>query len=132
MVFVNQRMIVQKATLDSLLSNNVLEIRFPRRIAKPGLAATRRMLCTNSLDLLNSVNGRISLNYFAPKGPRKPYLGPDNLSVAWDIMMQNYRNINCNQVDVIQEIPANEDFWVYFNENIYPLSQQQKFNFMNS
>jgi len=125
-------MIVQKATLDSLLSNNVLEIRFPRRIAKSGLAATRRMLCTNSLDLLNSVNGRISLNYFAPKGPRKPYLGPDNLSVAWDVMMQNYRNINCNQVDVIQEIPADEDFWVYFNENIYPLSQQQKFNFMNS
>jgi len=125
-------MIVQKATLDSLLSNNVLEIRFPRRIARSGLAATRRMLCTNSLDLLNSVNGRISLNYFAPKGPRKPYLGPDNLSVAWDIMMQDYRNINCNQVDVIQEIPANEDFWVYFNENIYPLSQQQKFNFMNS
>ena len=132
MVYVNQRMIVQKATLDSLLSNNVLEIRFPRRIAKSGLAATRRMLCTNSLDLLNSVNGRISLNYFAPKGPRKPYLGPDNLSVAWDVMMQNYRNINCNQVDVIQEIPADEDFWVYFNENIYPLSQQQKFNFMNS
>ena len=125
-------MIVQKATLDSLLSNNVLEIRFPRRIAKSGLASTRRMLCTNSLDLLNSVNGRISLNYFAPKGPRKPYLGPDNLSVAWDVMMQNYRNINCNQVDVIQEIPADEDFWVYFNENIYPLSQQQKFNFMNS
>ena len=125
-------MIVQKATLDSLLSNNVLEIRFPRRIARSGLAATRRMLCTNSLDLLNSVNGRISLNYFSPKGPRKPYLGPDNLSVAWDVMMQDYRNINCNQVDVIQEIPANEDFWVYFNENIYPLSQQQKFNFMNS
>jgi hypothetical protein len=125
-------MIVQKATLDSLLSNNVLEIRFPRRKAKSGLAATRRMLCTNSLDLLNSVNGRISLNYFSPKGPRKPYLGPDNLAVAWDVMMQDYRNINCNQVDVIQEIPANEDFWVYFNENIYPLSQQQKFNFMNS
>ena len=125
-------MIVQKATLDTLLSNNVLEVRFPRRIVKSGLAATRRMLCTNSLDLLNSVNGRISLNYFAPKGPRKQYLGPDNLSVAWDILMQDYRNINCNQVDVIQEIPANEDFWIYFNENIYPLTKQQKFNFMNS
>jgi|TARA_R100000995_G_scaffold80454_1_gene52301 hypothetical protein len=125
-------MIVQKATLDTLLSNNVLEVRFPRRIVKSGLAATRRMLCTNSLDLLNSVNGRISLNYFAPKGPRKQYLGPDNLSVAWDLLMQDYRNINCNQVDVIQEIPANEDFWIYFNENIYPLTKQQKFNFMNS
>ena len=125
-------MIIQKSTLDTLLQNNVLEVRFPRRIVKPGLAATRRMLCTNSLKLLNSVNGRISLNYFAPKGPPKPYLGPDNLTVAWDILMQDYRNINCNQVDLIQEIPANEDFWIYFNENIYPMSAGQKLNFMNS
>ena len=50
----------------------------------------------------------------------------------WDILMQDYRNINCNQVDLIQEIPANNDFWVYFNENIYPMSAQQKLNFMNS
>tara|TARA_R100001510_G_C7507122_1_gene108324 strand:+ start:48 stop:425 length:378 start_codon:yes stop_codon:yes gene_type:complete len=125
-------MIIQKPALDNLLQNNVVEVRFPRRIVKPGLAATRRMLCTNSLNLLNSVNGRISLNYFAPKGAPRTYLGTDNLSVAWDILMQDYRNINCNQVDLIQEIPANEDFWVYFNENIYPMSAQQKLNFMNS
>ena len=125
-------MIIQKPALDNLLLNNVVEVRFPRRIVKPGLAATRRMLCTNSLNLLNSVNGRISLNYFAPKGAPRTYLGTDNLSVAWDILMQDYRNINCNQVDLIQEIPANEDFWVYFNENIYPMSAQQKLNFMNS
>ena len=77
------------------------------------------MLCTNSIELLNSVNGRISLNYFAPKGPPKAYLGPDHLAVAWDILMQDYRNINMNQCNLIQQIPANEDFWVYFNENIY-------------
>ena len=132
MVFVSLKMIIQKPALDNLLLNNVVEVRFPRRIVKPGLAATRRMLCTNSLNLLNSVNGRISLNYFAPKGAPRTYLGTDNLSVAWDILMQDYRNINCNQVDLIQEIPANEDFWVYFNENIYPMSAQQKLNFMNS
>ena len=90
------------------------------------------MLCTKSLSLLNSVNGRISLNYFPPKGPPKAYLGPDHLAVAWDILMQNYRNINMNQCDLIQEIPANDDFWVYFNENIYPMSGEQKVNFMNS
>jgi hypothetical protein len=125
-------MIIQKSALDLLLQNNVCEIRFPRRIVEPGQASTRRMLCTKSQELLNSVNGRISLNYFAPKGPPKPYLGPDHLAVAWDILMQDYRNINMNQCDLIQEIPANEDFWVYFNESIYPMSPQQKFNFMNS
>ena len=37
-----------------------------------------------------------------------------------------------NKVYLIQEIPANDDFWIYFNENIYPMSAGQKLNFMNS
>ena len=123
---------IQKAALDSLLLDNVCEIRFPRRIVKSGQSSTRRMLCTKSLSLLDSTNGRISLNYFPPKGPPKKYLGPDHLVVAWDILMQDYRNININQCDLIQQIPANDDFWVYFNENIYPMSAKQKSNFMNS
>ena len=105
-------MLIQKAALDSILLDNVCEIRFPRRIIKKGQAATRRMICTKSLSLLNSVNGRVSLNYFPPKGPPKAYLGPDNLAVAWDILMQDYRNINMNQCDLIQQIPANDDFWI--------------------
>jgi len=125
-------MIVQRATLDSLLLNNVCDIRFARRIVKPGQAPTRRMLCTKSLSLLNSVNGRISLNYFPPKNPPHSYLGPDNLAVAWDILMQDYRNINMNECDLISQIPANEEFWIYFNESIYPMSADQKLNFMNS
>ena len=125
-------MLIQKAALDSILLDNVCELRFPRRIIKPGLASTRRMLCTKSLSLLNSVNGRVSLNYFPPKGPPRPNLSSDNLTVAWDILMQDYRNINMNQCDLIQQIPADDDFWVYFNENIYPMSAQQKLNFMNS
>lgn len=132
MGFAKRKMIVQRSTLDSLLLNNVCDIRFPRRSVTPGQAPTRRMLCTKSQSLLNSVNGRISLNYFAPKGPPHSYLAPDNLVVAWDILMQDYRNINMNQCDLISEIPANEEFWIYFNESIYPMSAQQKFNFMNS
>ena len=93
-------MLIQKAALDPLLLNNVCEIRFPRRIVKPGQGPTRRMLCTKSLSLLDSVNGKISLNM--------------------------------NQCDLIQQIPANDDFWEYFNESIYPMSADQKLNFMNS
>ena len=125
-------MIVQRTTLDSLLLNNVCDIRFARRSVKPGQAPTRRMLCTKSLSLLNSINGRISLNYFPPKSPPHVYLAPDNLAVAWDILMQDYRNINMNQRDLVSQIPADGDFWVYFNENIYPMSAAQKLNFMNS
>ena len=125
-------MLVQRGTLDSLLLNNVCDIRFVRRNTRPGQTPTRRMLCTKSLSLLDSVNGRISLNYFPPKHPPHTYLGPDNLVVAWDIIMQDYRNINMNQCNLISEIPANDEYWAYFNENIYPMSPQQKFNFMNS
>ena len=114
---------VQRTTLDSILLNNVCDVRFARKIVRPGDAPTRRMLCTN---------GRISLNYFPPKNPPHSYLAPDNLVVAWDILMQDYRNISMNQCDLISQIPANEDFWTYFNESIYPMSSQQKFNFMNS
>ena len=129
---VKRKMIVQKATLDPLLQTNVCEVRFSRRIQKSGLAPTRRMLCTNSIQLLTSVNGRLSFNYFAPKGSPKAYLGPDDLAVTWDIIMQDYRNINMHQCDLIREIPANDEFWTYFNESIYPMSSKQKFDFMNS
>ena len=125
-------MLIQRAALDSLLLNNVCDVRFARRTPGPGKAPTRRMLCTKSQSLLNSVNGRISLNYFAAKGPPHSYLGPDDLVVAWDILMQDYRNISMNQCNLISEIPANEEFWIYFNESIYPMSAEQKFNFMNS
>jgi hypothetical protein len=45
--------------------------------------------------------------------------------------MQNYRAISMTSCDLIQDIAAN-DFWEYFNENIYPMSPAQKFSFMNS
>ena len=125
-------MIVQRATLDNILLNNVCELRFVRRVPVAGLSPTRHILCTKSYSLLNSSNGRITLNYRPPRGPVKINEAVDNLIVVWDILMQDYRNVNMNQCDLIQEIPANDDFWIYFNENIYPMSAKQKFNFMNS
>jgi len=50
-------------TLKSLLLNNVVEIKFNRRRPKAGAGLTRRMICTNSLALLNSPEGRLALNY---------------------------------------------------------------------
>lgn len=124
-------MIIQRAALDSLLLNNVCEIRFVRRRPRAGDGPTRRMLCTKSHDLLNSVNGRTTLNYAPPKGPVKINEAAENVLVVWDILMQSYRTISMNSCDLIQQIP-NNDFWEYFNENIYPMSPEQKYNFMNS
>jgi len=124
-------MIIQRVALDSLLLKNVCEVRFARRRPQVGDSPARRMLCTKSYELLNSVNGRVTLNYAPPKGPKKINEAAENVLVVWDILMQDYRTINMNSCDLIQQIP-DKDFWEYFNENIYPMSPEQKFNFMNS
>lgn len=131
LVFVNLKMIIQRVALDSLLLNNVCDVRFVRRDPRPGDGPSRRMLCTKSFEILHSVNGRTTLNYRPPRGGKQINEASANLLVVWDILMQDYRNINMNQCDLIQDIPAG-DFWEYFNENIYPMSPAQKQSFMNS
>ena len=123
---------VSLPTLKSLLLNNVVEIKFFRKRPKPGASLTRRMLCTNSLPLLNSTEGRIALNY--KRAIRTPKFNPTekNLIITWDIFMQNYRCINMQACDLIQAIPANQQFWDYFNNNLVKLSATQKTEFMNT
>jgi hypothetical protein len=124
-------MLIQRAALDSILINNVCDVRFVRRHPRAGDGPTRRMLCTKSYKLLNSLNGRLTLNYVPPKSPKKINEAAENVLVVWDILMQQYRTISMNSCDLIQQIP-NAEFWEYFNENIYPMSPEQKINFMNS
>ena len=123
---------VQRSTLDSILLGNVCEVRFVRRTPKPGAPPTRRMLCTKSHNLLTSTNGRISLNYNSPTHPPVINEAAENVVTVWDILMQDYRNVSMDQCELIQQIPANEEFWAYFNESIYPMSSEQKLNFMNT
>lgn len=119
-------------TLKNLLLNNVAEIKFARRRLKYGASTTRRMLCTNSLTLLNSTEGRLALNY--RRAITSPHFDPaaKNLLITWDIFMQDYRCINMAACDLIQVIPANQQFWKFFNEKLALLSPQQKIDFMNS
>jgi hypothetical protein len=118
-------------TLKTLLLNNVAEIKFFRKRPKPGSPLTRRMLCTNSLQLLNSTEGRLALNY--KRAVNMPKYNPEqkNIIITWDIFMQDYRCINMAACDLIQVIPANDQFWKYFNEKLAGLSAQQKISFMN-
>jgi len=122
---------VSLSPLKNLLENNVCEIKFARRRPKPGEPPTRRMLCTNSFSLLNSLNGKLLLNYKQPKKLPKFSPAAKNLIVTWDILMQDYRCINVDACEVISTIPASEKFWEYFNTKLRFMTIQEKERFMD-
>jgi len=122
---------VSLATLKSLLLNNVAEIKFSRKRPKPGFPPTRRMLCTNSLPLLNSQEGRIALNY--RRAINMPKFNPNakDLLITWDILMQDYRCVNMAACNMINVIPVAQ-FWNFFNKRLAIMSANEKTRFMNS
>jgi hypothetical protein len=123
-----------RTALAQLLMTNVVELRFKRRIEKAGYGDYRRMLCTNDRLLLMSQLGRNILNFEQATQPPKFNPAQKNLIIAWDIFMQNYRCINCNDVEVVAVIKTSPDateWWNYFNESIAPMPAQQKVTFMN-
>lgn len=125
-------MLISLVSLKNVLQNSVCEIKFIRRRPRPGRPMSRRMLCTNASQVLNSVDGRVTLNY-RPAG-QIPKFNPNekNLVIAWDILMQNYRCISCERCDLITTIPAGEPFWKYFRENLARLTSTQKMMYMDS
>ena len=125
-------MITSLANLKAILLDKVCEVKFVRRNPKPGRPTTRRMLCTNNAQLLNSVEGRTVLNYDPPRQAPSYNPNQENLIVVWDILMQGYRTINCDSVDLISTLEADETFWVYLNEKISPMSAGEKMGFMNT
>jgi hypothetical protein len=96
-----------------------------------GRGIFRRMLCTTAPILLNSLDGRLTLNYRPTSAP--PPYNPDNynLVIVWDILMQDYRCVNMSYCNLIAKIPvidkdSIDKFWDYFRKEIYPKSASQK------
>lgn len=118
-------------TLKSLLQNNVAEIIFVRR--RPQLkqfrSLQRHMLCTTDMNILNSVNGRMALNFRPPTG--LPPYDPESkgLLCVWDIFMQDYRMVPMEACDLMRTIAGNE-FWDYFNNELLKMTPNQKLAFM--
>lgn len=112
-------------SLKQALQNNVCEIRFAKR-REP---VFRNMLCTLDQEILNSVNGRTTLNFKPASGPPKYNPESKNLLLVWDIFMQDWRMVNMDNCDIIKSIPR-DDFWKYFNENIYSMTIEEKKQFM--
>jgi len=121
---------IRRTELDRLLKNNVCEILFIRRRPEraPGRPFMRKMVCSNCTEILNSENGIRSLNFRLPKGPKQLNEAIHNIVVAWDLFMQDYRNISMDQCFLIQTIPP-ETFWEYFNKVIYPMSASEKMTY---
>ena len=124
-----------RTALWMLLQTNAAELRFLRRIQKPGFGDYRRMLCTNDRRLLESAPGKRIFNYAPPNGSLRYDPAAKNLVVAFDIFLQNFRMINCNDVEVIAVIKTSPDpqpFWKYFYERLVDMSAAQKARFMNT
>ena len=124
-----------RTALWMLLQTNAAELRFRRRIDQPGFNDYRRMLCTNDQRLLLSAPGKRVLNYVPSTGSLRYDPAAKNLVVCWDIFMQNFRMINCNDVEVIAVIKTSPDpapFWKYFYERLVDMSAGQKARFMNT
>lgn len=115
-----------------LLAFNALEVVFIRRT--PGPAPTRRMLCTNDLQLLQSEPGRVALNYRIPTGTLPYNPNTKNLVVTWDLFMQDFRMISCENVELIRILPTRppKEFWEYFNDVLSKMTAEQKMEFMRN
>ena len=121
-----------RSELDAILKNHVADVRFLRRLPRPGKPQTRRMLCTKSLELLGSPKGRAILNYRPPVG--MPIYDPveKNLIIVWDIFMQNYRQINCDQFSILNKLKDGDEFWAYFDKSLRAMSTSEKEMYMRS
>lgn len=118
-------------TLRSTLRENVCEITFARRRMYPGKLPYRRMMCTLDTNILDSVNGRVALNYKPPVSGLPYPTDSKNLLPVWDIFMQDWRMVSMDYCQLLKTIPRDE-FWKYFNENLLKMSPQDKVAYMDS
>ena len=122
--------------LKTVLNDSVVELMFRRRRFKAGYTEDRRMLCTNSRALLDSISGKVALRFRAPTHPPKFNANARGLVTAWDIMWCDYRNISTESHDVISIMPVrNEEemnkFWEYFNDYLSKLPPAARAGFSN-
>lgn len=126
---------MEYSTLQQILNNSVSEVKFNRKRPKPGVAATRRMLCTLDVRLLESELGKQVLNYKPATGTLKYDPSTRGLLCVWDIFVQDWRMINTETCSIVTSINTGEDaaeFWSYFNTVILPMSSAAKAAFINA
>jgi hypothetical protein len=123
--------------LRQLLNSHVVELVFTRRHLKMGYSIGRRMLCTLDKNLLNSLPGKITLNFRMPTQPPAYNAKAYNLIVVWDLFWQDYRAIPVDAVNVVSAIPSRtkkeqEEYWKYHVMRFQNMSAKDKERYMNS
>jgi WD40 repeat protein len=124
---------IGRLELSNLLKNNVCEIVFIRRRPEraPGRPVIRKMICSNSMEILNSENGIRSLNFHLPRGPRRLDEAFHDIVVVWDILVQDYRNVSMEDCFLTNTISP-EEFWDYYNKVLLPMSPNEKLQYMDT
>lgn len=119
--------------LGQLCNDNLVELKFNRRLKFQGSPNTRRMLATLDSQLLNSTMGKEILNFKPPTQTASYNAASKNLLTVWDILFQDWRNIPVESAIVITAIPTKpqEKFWEYFDSVIRKMTAQQKAHFMS-
>lgn len=117
--------------LAKLCSTNIVELKFTHR-NKMRIPPNRRMLCTLDGILLNSTAGKNLLNFRIPTKPPRYNAAKYNLLTVWDVMMQDFRNIPVDAVDVITATPTRpiSSFLKFFNQKLSKMSAMEKLAFM--
>lgn len=128
-------MFISRENLKVLAQTHICEVKFRRRRPVAGKPLFRRMLCTSAQNILNNIDGRLTLNYRPTTPPPygNPYYDPNqkNLVILWDIIMQDYRAINMSYCNLIARVPANNTFWQYFRDFYFHKSPAEKMAWMN-
>ena len=134
---------ISQGQLLALLQGNVLDIIFMRRSEKkPGSTGfnltnwpmTRRMICTNDFQLLNSVPGMIAMHFKRPTHPPAYNWRARNLVCTWDIFWNEFRMVNASACTVVAVGPTKpyEHFWATFFPWYASMGVSEKINIMSS
>ena len=117
--------------LAKLCSTNIVELKFTHR-NKMRIPPNRRMLCTLDSVLLNSTARKNLLNFRPPTKPPRYNASKYNLLTVWDVLMQDFRNIPVDAVDVITATPTRpiSSFLKFFNQKLSKMSAMEKLAFM--
>jgi hypothetical protein len=120
---------VQKLSLSTLendLRNNLCEVFIKRRrILVRDRPVYRRMLCTNSNELLRSFHGATRLLFRIPKNPPPFDARKYNLVTTWDILMHDHRNVNLDDTYMIHKYDVNQKdirLWMKKGLFLHPIS----------
>jgi hypothetical protein len=117
-----------------LCQENIIEVKFTRRLQNVGKGTIRRMYATLDSELLNSKEGFQILRFKPPAQSPAYNAASKGLVTVWDVLFQDWRNIPANTAEVITVTPTKplDEFWKYFNSTIRNMTDKDKANFMNS